>query len=57
MGVINAQQLEIKYKIDSSKVLNEVEMRSRRSTFKRRSKGYKQVKPYSLIDGKVKACT
>ena len=29
-------------------------MRSRRSTFKRRSKGYKQVKPYSLIDGKSK---
>ena len=28
MGVINAQQLEIKYKIDSSKMLNEVEMRS-----------------------------
>ena len=44
MGVINAQQLEFKNKVDSSKVLNEVEMRSRRSTFKRRSKGYKQVK-------------
>ena len=54
MGVINAQQLEFSNKVDSSKMLNEVEMRSRRSILKRRSKGYKQVKPYSLIDGKSK---